>query len=37
VAAAPIVTVALLWLNRSLSRYDNPLVRSRVVHTVSAG
>jgi hypothetical protein len=37
VVAAPIVAVALLWLARSLSRYGSPLVRSRIVQTVSAG
>jgi hypothetical protein len=36
-AAAPIVGIAVLWLNRSLTRYANPLVRSRIVQTVSAG
>jgi hypothetical protein len=35
--ATPIVGMALLWLSRSLRRYDDPLVRSRIVQTVSSG
>jgi hypothetical protein len=35
--AAPIVLIALLWLARSIARYGDPHVRSRVVQTVSAG
>lgn len=35
--AAPIVGVALLWLNRSLARYADPHVRSHIVQTVAAG
>ena len=35
--ATPIVVASALWLRRSMGRYDNPLVRSRIVQTVSAG
>lgn len=35
--AAPIVAAAVVWLLRSLARYDRPLVRARIVQTVSAG
>ncbi|MDT7549577.1 MAG: hypothetical protein QOE84_1971, partial [Actinomycetota bacterium] len=35
--AAPIVLLALLWLARSIARYGDPHIRSRVVQTVSAG
>jgi hypothetical protein len=34
---APIVVLSLLWLARSLSRYADPMVRARIVQTVSAG
>jgi hypothetical protein len=37
VVAAPILGLALLWLSRSFGRYADPLVRSRIVQTVSAG
>lgn len=37
VVAAPIILLALLWLSRSFARYAKPLVRSRIVQTVSAG
>jgi hypothetical protein len=37
VVAAPIALLAVLWLRRSLGRYADPLVRSRIVQTVSAG
>lgn len=37
VVAAPIAAFALLWLARSVARYGDPHVRSRVVQTVSAG
>jgi hypothetical protein len=37
VVAAPIVAGALLSLSRSFARYGNPLVRSVIVQTVSAG
>jgi hypothetical protein len=36
-AAAPIVALAVVWVRRSLARYGNPLIRSRIVQTVSAG
>ncbi|MDT7570841.1 MAG: hypothetical protein QOE05_1015 [Actinomycetota bacterium] len=36
-AAAPIVALALLSLQRSLARYADPRVRARIVQTVSAG
>ena len=34
---APIIAFALLWVRRSLNRYADPLVRARIVQTVSAG
>jgi hypothetical protein len=37
VVAAPMVGLAGLWLSRSFTGYRNPLVRSRIVQTVSAG
>ena len=37
VVAAPIILLALLWLARSMARYGDPLSRSRIVQTVSAG
>jgi hypothetical protein len=37
VVAAPIIAACLLWLARSLARYADPQVRSRIVQTVSAG
>jgi hypothetical protein len=35
--AAPIVGLALWWLNRSVTRYADPQIRARIVQTVSAG
>jgi hypothetical protein len=35
--AGPIVAFALLWLYRSFQQYADPMVRSRIVQTVSAG
>ena len=35
--ALPIIVFALVWTARSLARYADPLVRSRIVQTVSAG
>lgn len=37
IVAAPMVGVSAWWLRRSMARYDDPRVRSRVVQTVSAG
>lgn len=35
--AAPITEVALWWLHRSMARYADPALRSRIIQTVSAG
>jgi hypothetical protein len=35
--ALPVALVSVLWLARSLRRYDDPLQRSRIVQVVSAG
>jgi hypothetical protein len=37
VVAAPVMLSSALWIARSLRRYDQPLVRSRIVQVVSAG
>jgi hypothetical protein len=34
---APIILLSLLWLRRSIAHYADPLLRSRIVQTVSAG
>ena len=34
---APVVLASGLWLRRTMTSYDNPLVRARVVQVVSAG
>jgi hypothetical protein len=35
--ALPVAAVSIVWLSRSLRRYDDPLQRSRIVQVVSAG
>lgn len=35
--AAPITAMAVLWLCRSMARYGDPRIRSRIIQTVSAG
>jgi hypothetical protein len=32
-----VAAVSIVWLSRSLRRYDDPLQRSRIVQVVSAG
>jgi hypothetical protein len=34
---APIIAFAVVWLRHSQTMYDHPLVRARIVQTVSAG
>jgi hypothetical protein len=34
---APIILLSLIWLQRSLARYRDPVLRSRIVQTVAAG
>ena len=35
--AAPVLVGSALWLSRSLASYEQPLRRSLIVQTVSAG
>jgi hypothetical protein len=35
--ALPLLAACAVWVRRSLARYDQPLVRSRIVQVVSSG